>query len=91
MKRHRVSNVLFPGVEVERIDVPTPTRETETSEVHREDVYVDGVKVGTIRYLARRRLKSVDFGWVPVGGRSAKLASKHDAIRRLFVMKGIVR
>lgn len=89
--RTRVSNQLLPGVEVERVELTPTTRESETTTLYREDVYVDGRKIGQIRYLARRRSSSTEYGWVPVGGRSSTWSSKIDAIRRLFIMKGIER
>lgn len=87
--RTNVSNEQMPGVQSERTM-------SMAKELRRDAVYRDGVFIGEVVYVRRRRKAPAsspsstgfvsEYGWRPDGWRyaaNAKLTSKVDAIRRL--------
>lgn len=78
--RTRVDNHALPGVTAQR----TMTMGTE---LRRDEVFRDGVYVGEVVYVARRRRAGTHYGWRPAkAAAQSRLDTRVDAIRRLPAM-----
>jgi hypothetical protein len=70
-----------PGIQSER----TTTLGTE---LHREELFRDGIYVGTVVYVRRKRAKGgSDYGWRPERNTRAKLTTNADAIRTVLAAR----
>jgi hypothetical protein len=68
----------LPGVTTERV-----ISDDSPNELHREDIERDGVYIGQVVYVRRKRSHGSDYGWRPAKNTRAALSTKSAAICKL--------